>query len=236
MIKNDNRASNFRNLENKKIAVFFDVDNTLIEGQTQKMMVSYFYHKKKINLVFLLEIYFWFLLYKIGIVSEGLSIMKKAYKLTKGMSVEEFKGFMLDLFEKEIKSKIYPQAVERINFHKKEGHEIILVSKSCKILIDIIKDFLNINFSIATELEIKNGMLTGKLKGRIIHGEEKFAAIKELIPIKNWELKESYAYGDHYSDLFLLKNVGHPLVVNPDKRLKREAEKYKWPIFYWKLK
>ena len=48
---------------NKKIAVFFDIDDTLIKGQTQKLMVSYFYHKRKINSLFLLEIYFWFLLY-----------------------------------------------------------------------------------------------------------------------------------------------------------------------------
>jgi hypothetical protein len=65
-IKN-NSFSHDENLQNKKIAVFFDVDDTLIDGQTQKLMVSYFYQKKKINFIFLLQIYFWFLLYKIGV-------------------------------------------------------------------------------------------------------------------------------------------------------------------------
>jgi hypothetical protein len=64
-IKN-NSFHHDENLQNKKIAVFFDVDDTLIDGQTQKLMVSYFYQKKKINFIFLLKIYFWFLLYKIG--------------------------------------------------------------------------------------------------------------------------------------------------------------------------
>jgi len=30
-----------------KTAVFFDVDNTLIDGQTQKLLISYLYIKKR---------------------------------------------------------------------------------------------------------------------------------------------------------------------------------------------
>jgi phosphoserine phosphatase len=116
----DNSFRFNENLQNKKIAVFFDVDGTLINGQTQKLMVSYFYQKKKISLIFLLKIYFWFLLYKIGLVSRGTSLINEGYKLVGGVKVEEFKNFMLDLFEKKIKSRIYPQAIERINFHKKK--------------------------------------------------------------------------------------------------------------------
>jgi HAD superfamily hydrolase (TIGR01490 family) len=233
-IKN-NSFPHDENFQNKKIAVFFDVDDTLINGQTQKLMVSYFYQKKKINFTFLLKIYFWFLLYKIGVVSSGTSLISKAYKLTEGIKVEEFKNFMLDLFEKRIKSRIYPQAIDRINFHKQKGHEIVLLSKSCKILIDIIKDYLDVPLSIATELEVKNGTLTGKINGPIVHGEEKLKIVEKLAPIKNWNLKESYAYGDHYSDLPLLKAVGHACVVNPDRRLKKEAERNNWSIFYWRL-
>jgi phosphoserine phosphatase len=71
--------------------------------------------------------------------------MIKAYKLLEGVKIEEFRNFMLELFEKKIKSRIYPQAIERINFHKQNGHETVLLSKSCKILIDIIKDYLDVS-------------------------------------------------------------------------------------------
>lgn len=219
----------------KKIAVFFDVDDTLIKGQTQKLMLNYFYQKKKINSLFFLKIYFWFFLYKIGIISKGIALMEKAYKLLNGMRLSDFKESLLDLFEKEIKARIYPQAIEKINFHRKEKHEIILLSKSCKVLIDIIKDYLNLPLAIGTELEIKNGILTGKIEGKVLHGEEKVKKIKELASYNNWDLKDSYAYTDHHSDLPLLKIVGHPCLVNPDNKLKKESKKYNWPIFYWKL-
>ena len=219
----------------EKIAVFFDVDGTLINGQSQKLMISYFYRKKKVGILFLLKIYLWFLLYKLGIASKGTSLMKKGYQLVKEIKKEEFKNYINDFFEKEIKPKIYPQAMERLNLHKKKGHEVILVSKSCKFLIDIIKEYLKVSFSIATELEVKNGILTGKIKGKIIYGKERLKVIKELALKNQWNLKKSYAYGDHISDLPLLQAVGHPVVVNPDRKLKKEARRNNWEIYFWKL-
>jgi HAD superfamily hydrolase (TIGR01490 family) len=220
------------------IAAFFDVDGVLIAGQTQQLMISYFFRKGKINfkkLPFLAKIYLWFLLYKIGIVSEGFKLMTEGYKLLKGWKVEEFNKLLYDFFNYEIKSRIYPQALERINFHKKQNHDVILVSKSNKNLIEIIKNYLHLSFSIATELETEDEFFTGEIKNKIIHSEEKLKAIKKLILERNWDLKQCYAYGDHFSDLPLLKAVGHPCVVNPDRKLKEEAEKNGWPIFYWKL-
>jgi HAD superfamily hydrolase (TIGR01490 family) len=221
-----------------KNAVFFDVDNVLVAGQTQQLMFSYFFRKGKIKFgkfPLLLKIYLWFLLYNIGVVSKGFGLMREGYKLLKGWKVQEFNELLYDFFEQEIKPRIYPQALEKINFHQKLGYEIILISKSNKNLIDIIKNYLQLSFSIATELETKNEIFTGKIKGKIIHGEEKLNVIRKLIPEKGWNLKESYAYGDHFSDLPILKAVGHPCVVNPDRKLKEEAEKNGWPIFYWQL-
>ena len=218
-----------------KTVAFFDIDDTLICGQTQKLLISYFYKKRKVSSLFLSRIYLWFFLYKIGIVSKGTSLMEKAYSLAKNVKEEEFKNFVREVFNEDIKPLIYPQAVERIDFHKKNYHEIVLISKSCKFLVDTIKDYLKVSLSIATELEVKNQVLTGKIKGNIIHGKEKLRVVEEIALKKDWNLKESYAYGDHISDLPLLKAVGHPIVINPDKKLEKEARKRGWKIYFWKL-
>jgi len=218
-----------------KTAVFFDVDDTIIDGQTQKLLVFYLYRQKKISFIFLLNIYLWFLFYKMGIVSKDTSIMIKSYRLVKGLQVREFKNLLLNFFEKEIKTRIYPQAIERINFHKNKGHEIVLISKSINILIETIKDYLNVSMSISTELEVKDGVFTGEINGDIIHGKEKVKAIKKLIPEKNWNLENSYAYGDHCSDFPILEIVGYPAIVNPSRRLKKEAKKRNWTTYFWKL-
>ena len=60
-----------------------------------------------------------------------------------------------------------------------------------------------------------------------------------------WQIAEVYArdrgvslsdcwfYTDSYSDLPVLERIGHPVVVNPDPRLRREAERRGWPVEWW---
>jgi hypothetical protein len=43
-------------------------------------------------------------------------------------------------------------------------------------------------------------------------------------------LAESYAYSDSITDEPMLRAVGHPFAVNPDKELARVAREAEWPI------
>ena len=44
------------------------------------------------------------------------------------------------------------------------------------------------------------------------------------------DLKRSYAYSDHVSDLPLLEGVGHPIAVSPTRQLRKIALKKGWEI------
>jgi phosphoserine phosphatase len=46
-------------------------------------------------------------------------------------------------------------------------------------------------------------------------------------------LAQSYAYGDSPGDVEVLKAVGHPLVVNPIRGMKRIARRHGWPMSRW---
>jgi len=89
-------------------------------------------------------------------------------------------------------------------------------------------------YVIATKPAIREGVFTGRIQGNMMYGEKKARAIKKLARKKGWDLKECYAYSDHHSDLPLLKSVGHPVAVNPDRILARKAHAYNWPIYDWK--
>ena len=54
--------------------------------------------------------------------------------------------------------------------------------------------------------------------------------MRELAARESFDLGASTAYSDSHSDLPLLEAVGHPVVVNPDRGLRREAERRGWPI------
>jgi HAD superfamily hydrolase (TIGR01490 family) len=98
----------------------------------------------------------------------------------------------------------------------------------------LIAHELGLTGAIGTKVERKNGILTGKLVGKPIHGAEKRKALKSLAKDRNLSLKRSYAYSDSQNDLPMLTAVGHPVAVNPDKILTRYAKAADWPIYDFK--
>jgi phosphoserine phosphatase len=49
----------------------------------------------------------------------------------------------------------------------------------------------------------------------------------------NVGLGECAFYTDSYADLPVLKAVGRPVAVNPDRRLRREATRRGWEVVDW---
>ncbi len=64
---------------------------------------------------------------------------------------------------------------------------------------------------------------------RAAHGEGKAQAVRELAQADQLDLAASTAYSDSYSDVPFLEAVGHPVAVNPDRRLRKIARLRGWP-------
>ena len=214
--------------------VFFDLDDTLIKGQSQKMLVKYLFKKNKVNLVFLVNIYLWFFLYKLNLVKDVIKIREKAFKICKGWKVDKTKQLLKDFFNIYIKLNFYLDALKQIDFHKSKGAKIILLSASLFPLVDIIKEFLEVDFIIATKLDEKDKIYTGKVFGSVVYGKNKEYLIKEFLEEHHFSLKDSYAYSDHYSDIEILKLVENPVIINPDDKLLKIALLNNWKVEYFK--
>jgi phosphoserine phosphatase len=73
----------------------------------------------------------------------------------------------------------------------------------------------------------------GKYTGEIdfyAYGPHKAEAVLALAAAQGYDLGASYAYSDSITDLPMLEAVGHPVVVNPDRALRKEAITRQWPI------
>ena len=88
---------------------------------------------------------------------------------------------------------------------------------------------------MCTDLEVTaEGQLTGKPLGPVCVGQNKKRLTLELAQKIRLELENSYAYGNHPSDLPLLKSVGHPHVVAPHNALEKIARQRSWPILNYR--
>jgi len=213
--------------------VFFDVDDTLVDGQTQEILGEYLYKSGRVSVAFVIKILFYFLMWRIGIVKNVVPIRMEAYKIIGGWEVSEVEKLLRECFSKEIRGRIFPQALDLIKIHQMKGHEVVLISGSIDCLLRIISKYIGANFVIATSLKTENNKYNGEVLGPVIHGESKAKAILDFISEHNFSLEGSYAYSDDVSDLPLFRLVENPIVVNPNKKLRRIAQLEGWPISYF---
>ena len=141
------------------------------------------------------------------------------YKAKQYMLSWFFKGMSKDAFLKvaneyslvHIDKILRPKAIEKINWHKNQGHKVVVVSASieCWLRPWCEKNGLEL---IATKLEIKDDIVTGKLLSKNCYGVEKANRIKEIYNLKDFEY--IYSYGDSSGDKQMLE-LAHEKFYKP---------------------
>lgn len=127
--------------------------------------------------------------------------------------------------------RIYPRVLAIAHEHQDAGRRVYITTAASHELAQILAHVLVLDGGIGSDFsEAIDGVYTGKPTGLFIYGEGKARAIEELAEREGIELAESYAYSDSASDLPMLRLVGHPVVVNPDKELRRVARQHGWEV------
>lgn len=213
-----------------KELVIFDVDNTIVKGQSQNLFLKYLLRKKKIGAWYFTKLTFWFVLYKLGLVHNPQSAMEYGFQFVKEAPVSEIEALGEDFFQTDLKKTIFPGCADILKKHKEEGREVILVSNACEPIIKAIARHLGVTDYLSTRLETKEGKYTGKIEGSIMYGPHKVAAVQQYVSEHGYRLADAWGYGDHISDQYLLDQVAHPYAVNATKGLRRIAKQKGWDI------
>ncbi len=104
-----------------------------------------------------------------------------------------------------------PDVVERVAWHRNQGHELVIVSASFTSYLDPIAARLGFAAVLATELAVgDDGRLTGELVRPNVRGAEKVRRLDEWLgagPAFVW------AYGDSSGDRDLLARADHGVTV-----------------------
>ena len=122
--------------------------------------------------------------------------------------------------------RVYGEALRLIAWHRGRGHLVFLVSAATHDLIDKLGEIVGADGVVASEAEIVAGRYTGTVA--LCHGAAKAAAVRRLAGTHGIDLAHSYAYGDGSGDIPMLQAVGHPIAVNPDRRLRAAATRRGW--------
>ncbi len=134
------------------------------------------------------------------------------------------------LFDKAIRPTIYPGARALIEEDRREGFHLVLVSGGLDFALEPVIRYFGFDQAICNRLIFEDNVATGEIARPLIAEREKAAAIGMLCVASRAETAESKAYSDSFSDVPMLKAIGRPAAVNPDRRLKRTAEQHGWPV------
>ena len=224
--------------QHKIEAAFFDVDNTLVRGSTSILFGKVAFAGGALKRRDLWRFaYEQVMFVRRGEKNSTMARFKdRALSITKGHSITELRDLMPKVYREEIKPRLWPGTVRAVKEHLALGHEVWLITAAPQELGQLIADDLGATGALGTIVGHKDGVLTGELVGDPLHGQAKRKAARKLAKERNISLKRSFAYSDSVNDLPLLTLVGNPIVVNPDKVLKRYADAAGWDILRFKRK
>ena len=212
-------------------AAFFDLDRTLIKRSSVLALAGTFRRRGLISRLDLVKSAFWQVLFVLrGASAERVrSAAEDGMKILNGFSVAEMQHLVGDSMETVLRPLVYEEPLRLVERHRARGERVYIVSATLQEIVQHIADDLGFDGAIGSTCEIVDGVYTGRTL-RAAHGAGKADALRALAADEGFDLAESTAYSDSYSDVPFLEAVGHPVAANPDRKLRRIAVERGWPV------
>jgi HAD superfamily hydrolase (TIGR01490 family) len=225
-----------------RIAAFFDLDGTLIARPSLERRFSANLRQRR---AIPLGNYFLWLARAVWLAPRGIRMMRHANKMyLRGASAcDSAQGRQQKGQPGLAVPRFFPEGVKQVAWHAQQGHAIVLVSGTLAPLAQEMALALIVRLAVrgiaasaavcATRLEETGGRWTGRIVGDAMFGEAKGRAVRDMAAEKGFDLPQCYAYGDSFSDRWMLEAVGRPVAVNASWRLKTLALRKSWPVLTW---
>lgn len=209
-------------------AAIFDIDHTILKGHSSERI--FIRHLRERGIITPRDIIRFVLTFLTRLITLNGIYIKKNKSYLKGKDVKVLEDEAGRCFRDKIMPYISTAALREIQEKKDSGYTIVLLSGTLDILIGQFKEYCKADIAIGSNLQRVNGVLTGGLEGIHPYGRGKAKLLEELALKMEIDLKGSFAYADHFSDIKFLRMVGNPVVVNAHPALWLYAKVKGWNI------
>jgi len=114
--------------------------------------------------------------------------------------------------------------------HRRAGDKLLIITATNRFVTAPIAARLGVDTLLATECEMAGGRYTGRTTDVPCYKEGKVTRLNRWLAETGSSLEDSCFYSDSINDLALLQRVTRPVAVDPDPKLRAEAEQRGWPI------
>ena len=106
---------------------------------------------------------------------------------------------------------------------KSLGYKLGILSGGFTFMGEYLKERLDFDYMYANELDIENGVVTGKIKGDIVDGDAKASLLRQIAQKENIVLEQTIAVGDGANDLPMISIAGLGVAFNAKPIVRQKA-------------
>ena len=213
--------------------VIFDLDRTLHAGSGLGVLARHAFRQRLIGPSKLVQSLAHDVVFRRRGSTDGHidSIAERALEMAGGVKLADLEPVMVAAAD-EIVGSVRPAMRLLLDNHLLAGHFCVLLSASPQPLVERVAAMLGVHRGIGTVIEAEDGVLTGRIVEPMCYAEGKLARLEQAIGWSGHQRDDtfSFAYADSMSDLVLLEAVTSPVVIAPDRALRRLAVRREWPV------
>lgn len=155
-----------------------------------------------------------------------------ALRLCKGASEAELAALAERVFAGGLAARLRPELWSLVQAHRAMGHRIAIVTAATRWQVAPMAASLGIEHVLCSEVETYGGRITGALRGPLLRGHAKAAAVFDFADEFDVELAASHAYADAADDVPFLDVCGNPCAVSPQGSLAETARERGWDVLF----
>ena len=229
------RAASRRLVSTTKVAAYFDLDGTLLDASSEKTLTGHLLKRRPWR--FPLTMTMWSLRC-IG----SLMIGRTWYDSARNRghftmsSWKELESLSQELVDNLLSKKVPAESIERIEWHKNQGHRVVIISATIAPMAEAMGKFLGADHVYACGPENRTGRLSGSEKGWLVprnHG--KVPIVEKDAEENGHDLNRCWGYGNSHADGHFMEICGNAMAVNPDSRLAARADANGWEKVVWRM-
>jgi HAD superfamily hydrolase (TIGR01490 family) len=213
-------------------AALFDMDRTLVRIDTGTLYVRYQRDIGEATWCDTARVAWWMLQYTLGVI-DAERVAEQALRSFTGKRETWLEETCKVWFTDYVLAHVAQAGRSAVARHAEAGDFVAIVTGSTPYAARPLARELGIAHVAATRLEVDDGCFTGRVTKPMGYGRGKVVLAERMAAEHGFSLAESTFYSDRITDLPLLELVKTPVVVNPDRRLRRVAKRRGWRVESW---
>lgn len=217
-----------------KVAAYFDLDGTLLNASSEKTLTAHLARRRP------WRIPWGALAWTTGFLTNLLR-GRAVYDAARNRghlslaSWELLTSYSEDLAEHHLKQHVPQQAWDQLQWHRKQGHRLVLVTATVAPMAEAMGRVLGMDTVYGCGPAQRQGRLSGSERGwSVPRRKGKVPVVQDDANANGHDLSACYGYGNTLADSWFMSLCGNPVAVSPEGPLRRHAEEQAWAVVDWR--